>query len=580
MKMKRFFKFLTVAAILAAGFTGCSEEIPVDPNTGPGPDVKPEAGAPTYATFTFKVDGGAATKAIVTDEYGDGNTALFYNIRLLVFDYQADSTGICEADTLIGNTTLAQTQSATVLVRSGEKLLLVIANAGGKSALDAKLRNSHSEGGPIVVSTDPTNPNYSATSFKTFMNTLNTVDLGTGTPPAYVTDVSFSDLVLTGSSTTSTTNAMVFSNATDTAARRTLMPDIGKADSENNTNGVDKNHFIIYLQRTVGKVIAYYKNSTGFPVPTGDGLGEISAVYYNVQNVNRAVNLFQTREIAPPNKPIAPYFNLWNLPLVQPEDAEADSGAIFRPYYFRNHSPAYISHTLTYGSSLPASPSIYVTENATKETYNGAKTYLAIKATYTPVAGTAFISGVTNFDKAAGQFTLATEPSTNYIGQGFWRLHGKYFSRADGPLQVTPTGIATSIPEDVLFIGGAADSIPIKKVLYVIETGDTIGFGVADKTTFLLKDLGEYIQHYEAGVCYYRLNIRQGSVVGSNEYVLRNNWYQAAITGFEQLGSPSLEDLDDGSGTKETAPTYVTAEIRVLNWVPVDTETPVTPWEP
>jgi hypothetical protein len=169
----------------------------------------------------------------------------------------------------------------------------------------------------------------------------------------------------------------------------------------------------------------------------------------------------------------------------------------------------------------------------------------------------------------------------------FWRLHDKFFRTETGNLVVTGTdvggvitnGTTLDIPKDVLFLG---DSTAILKVLYVIETGDTIGFGAADKAA-LRTNYGEYVQKYVNGVCYYRLNIRQGGTAlgaANVDYVLRNNLYQAAITKFMELGSPSLEDLDDGSGNQDTSPTYVTAEFHVLEWVDAASSSEVPPWEP
>jgi hypothetical protein len=592
MKMKKLVRFFAVAAIIAAGFTGCSEETPVptpDPNGGSDKPAVVEAGLPTYATFTFKVSEGS-TKAPVLDTYESaGVTTGFYDVRLLVFDYKADSTGICEANELIESTTPVTILSKTVLVRSGQKLLLVIANASKKTGAIADSLKTVAEGGTIRVSTDPTAPDNTATTFKQFMDSNNKIDLGTGTGTNPVTDVAFGKLVITATPATET-NSMIFSNGTgNSEALRTLVANVSEEDSRGTSpygEDLDHNHFVIDLQRTVGKAIAYYQAAAGTTVTTGDLAGTLSDLKYGLQNVNRSVKLFQSRAVSSPYKPIAPYYNLWDA--TTQLQAEADSGIIFVPYYYRTYDSTQVTQPLTFTTSFtpatPPGPSIYATENATNRTFNGAKTYFVIRGHYTPKPTTVFITGLTDYNKLTGDFTLAT--TTSYTaGTSFWRLHDLFIGEPSvTELAVSSGGVTKTIPKETLFLGGAGDTTAIKKVAYIILHGsDSTGFGAANTTTFLLKDLGENLQFYKNALCFYRLNIRQSgtnNLADNNEYVLRNNWYQAAITSFTGLGSPTLKDLDDGSGTEDTTPTYVTAEFNVLPWVDAASVTDVTPWEP
>lgn len=125
--MKKTFKFFMCAAIMAAGFVGCSSE-EVTPTDDPNNPGTPTAqGEQTYATFRFSEE---TTKAsVIGDDSSEGTS--ISNIRFIIYD----NDGAKEVDTLV---TVAGTSQATIPLTSGSKKLYVIANApsGMKTQLD------------------------------------------------------------------------------------------------------------------------------------------------------------------------------------------------------------------------------------------------------------------------------------------------------------------------------------------------------------------------------------------------------------------------------------------------------------
>ncbi|MDR1676049.1 MAG: hypothetical protein LBR86_06240, partial [Tannerella sp.] len=125
--MKRMFRFYVCAAILAAGFTGCTSD-----GEGPGPKPPVDAsdvveGIPTYATFRFQVSGeDLSGRALTGDAGGDSESTKVKDVRLLIYNAK-DSCEVNEivtgGDPIWGSTNAPK--SKTVRVTSGNKKIFV-----------------------------------------------------------------------------------------------------------------------------------------------------------------------------------------------------------------------------------------------------------------------------------------------------------------------------------------------------------------------------------------------------------------------------------------------------------------------
>ncbi|MDR0430872.1 MAG: fimbria major subunit [Tannerellaceae bacterium] len=128
--MKKMFKFFIGAAIVAAGFTACSEEvIPVSGQEGNGSGTQDEKES-TYATFQLNL-GDVASRATTFDpptsgsdqDNVAGDKALDPNdVRLLIFN---SATKSLEINEVFG------TANKTVLVQAGNKKIFVFGNTKG-----------------------------------------------------------------------------------------------------------------------------------------------------------------------------------------------------------------------------------------------------------------------------------------------------------------------------------------------------------------------------------------------------------------------------------------------------------------
>lgn len=568
--MKKLFNFLLATAFMAVGFMGCSEETPV-PTPDPGPDQVAAEEVPTYATFTFKLND-ATTKAMQNDEFEPAAPInAFKSIRLLVF--QDGANGICIADSIITTGSVGTGQSATVLVTSGYKKILVIANTGSKS-IDSKLEK-----------TQLLNKTY-----QEFLDINNRIDIGTGTLPAPVTGINFGELVQTATAETAT-NAMVYSNNLVECVKL-LQPDIDEATSASggSTEDILKNHFVITVERTVAKGIAFYagKGTPTSPafvtgggkdsIPTVDNKGRLIDFSYNFRNLNRMVNLFQDQIAGVPKPPIYYQFG----PGGTPPDDENDL-SVFLPYYYKDDNIATPLGLSTTPNNNPAglptgARNLYIPENNTDPLKYGAITYAGIKATYIPK--TRIVSTVADFNTSLGAFTGVTLGNIN-VPTTFYYLRQGYGTATELTLSGAGSDQAVSIPEETIFTDEAA----VKKVVYVIIKGNLTGFAdsVADAGNRFsdITRLKEYVLKYTNGLTYYRLNIHEN--VSTNDtkfFIRRNHWYQAAITSFLKIGASEIGDLDDGPGGGPDRPTYVTAVITVKPWTVIYREDPVGPWAP
>jgi hypothetical protein len=539
MKMKKMFKFFMCAAIMAAGFVGCSNE-EVNPNPDPkGGGDETIVEEPTYATFNFVVDGAPLTRTNLTSDANENGTIT--SIRLLI--YGADNASFCEYDTIV-DVTSPDTKTATVLVRSGNKRLLVIANTKGKS-FDTQLQTLRPNASIVPGTID----------FTTFLGQHNLYDFGLATPAAFQsTPGSAPDgIYLTVANanlvpTAPTGSHLVYSNSlADTSCVRYLQPKISYNDSRNASgNDAANNHFIIYLQRTVAKVGVYYRGPSS--VVTKDLTGTLTNLQYGVRRINRAVALFQRLESN--GTPIAPYYNVFDQ-MFATNDAALKLAATYAPYYYLG-SASELNNPLSISTTAPGSYAIptnyYVTENSSNTALRGNVTYAAISGVYMLQApNNLVVSAVTNYDAGTQAFavTRIAQPTGT-----FYRLK-----------DVVVNGVSYekgNVPAGTLF----TTSTSIDSVLFAMQHNTLNGFS----TTNINDDFKALKQTYTGGVCYYRLNLGEGNGEDKNVYIKRNLHYKAAITGFSKIGEPTVDDLDKDPDTPISAPTNVTAEIVVLPW--------------
>jgi hypothetical protein len=298
--MKKYFKFLTVAAIFAAGLVACSGEEPI-PTLKPGeePGV-PGSGEQTFATFKFSA--GADTKALdpQTTEAAPGVASF----RLLVFN-NADAIEVDTATT---------TNTLTVSLVSGMKKIFVFANnagntIGGSSGgyLGAPARAA---GAPSTITTANFNRMWDivgAGSVAALTQTVAPAASGTGLTQLY------GDLI----------GPFYYSNSVDSATH-ILAAGISQAQSQDPTPSVNGGNYIpIYVERLVAKVALTYTSTALASTTDGKGAILTGSVGYRIWNMNRAVYPFRNSnssmqllsaygDVAPvgtsPNETYAPYY--------------------------------------------------------------------------------------------------------------------------------------------------------------------------------------------------------------------------------------------------------------------------------
>jgi hypothetical protein len=429
MKMKKVFYSLAIAVWAAIIFTSCTgSEYAVIPENLPltgeeNPLLEEE---PTYATFTFRLgDTETGTRApMQTGAYEPaGAITTFGSIRLLVFEVKANDTGLCLADSIITSFGVAgnppQGQSATMLVRSGQKRVLVIANTAGKTEIDNQLQG------------------LQGITYADFLSACNRYDIGApdtalGLP---VASLDFSKLVKTGDPASS----MVYSNSTADSSIFTIRPTVSYSQSMNG-RGPDDNHFEVTLQRPVAKVTVTTAQTS--PIQVSSGKGHLQDLEYSIHNVNRSLYLFQRVNslgaVSPNNQ-------------FQPQHIEDDC---FFPYFYRGYD-----FTALQPASSPAAP-VYVTENV--QIYHGATTYAAVKAVYVPKLDD--IVADFSYNILSEMFENITHPVQYIPGTDFYQLYdldnNSYYP----------------FPSSMLFI----DRVKAYKAAYCIKYGSESGFDMND----------------------------------------------------------------------------------------------------
>jgi hypothetical protein len=509
--MKRLFKFFTVAAIIAVGFTGCSSETPVEgpdgPGNGPG-GTGTARGAETYATFKFVTEG-ATTKAsaLGTDVAASETTLPFDKLRLTIYD----ADGIRELDTLVttpGN-------NITLKLTSGYKQLYILSNetAGLTPLLSSQTISSSFNG---IYSLDGT------------ANTVADLD--------YIGDLYNPQIV---SNTTLATDAGI-----------TLAGNITEADALTGS----QNNISMIVQRSVAKVFI-----SQTPAPTNPGKVITNDSMVIISNST--------------NSPKTPTFQLWNVLAYHKPYQDVSGTQILSPYYdapagynwesiyARNISPAFTDATAVTIAANPTpgdGEAYYITENVPQVPRIGNSTYAAIKAIATPTR-LHYISGLNFSELNGGQFTGTKANSDAPTGGTFYVLN---------PQNITTTAVGLTGKQ--VFAGTDALSLARKALYHLLNP--TVAqlslntYNDASIVSALAGDWDTYVDTYTNGVVYYRLNI--GSKVGSTlkPEVLRNKFYKMNIDSYKTVGAATVGELLDNPDEEITSETYLNVTITITGW--------------
>ncbi|MDR2469997.1 MAG: Mfa1 family fimbria major subunit [Tannerella sp.] len=452
------FKFFASAAFVAAmGLIGCTT------SDGPGPSKpdpnKPEVveGKPTFATFTFEFADAPSTRAGVSPEQQGTENTTINDIRLFVFNVNGD----CEANAYVDGANVGTGTggrvSKTVQVTSGQKRVLVIANAGNTGTLGVYLNglNDKASGLTPIATFDGVKEqiwdldNTTAGGGGGLAGGLLT--LTGGNAPAWQTNglAALNQFV----TTTGGTSVYIYSNAVDSASIKNLNPFISEDDSKkgSGTAGTPTpkdsvNHFLINVQREVAKVaVGVGASGTGpgqtdFSVQDNSGWITPASLLYTMENINRGLYLFQrftsdnivSQPAAPgillatPKSPFYDYNFLANASPVWTANS-------WTTYWYRGYGGTAESSTPTTplpnpatGSpgngflpvANPAGAAVYVTENTnTIGGYWAQTTYAAISGVFVPAANKMIVT--TNSANLPADTTTYTYNSTNGMYSGF-----------------------------------------------------------------------------------------------------------------------------------------------------------------
>jgi hypothetical protein len=578
------FRFFVCAAILAAGFTGCTSD-----NEGPGPKPPVEPGGvvegiPTYATFNFVIEeNGATTKAMESDA-NETNGQFVKDLYVLIFN-KGDSIekNIYAFGGTSSNPVL---KSKTVELTSGSKKIFVIANAGSRS-------NFKNELDLIVPGQNPA---------KKVTDLIKVVDLAVGSSePVFITGSAYPPTTvpanvdglakLTDRAVPASNTGYVMSNAFDSRAIQTVVANVDSSTSAAGTS----NSFSIAIQRAVAKAgVMYAAAST---LETTDGKGSLTNVSSLLQNVNRSLYLFQHFTEAPsypdrvtnPTDPLAiyprsPYYELTKTGTTPNNDTAK----------WKNHYYDYPESDFA-GVGTSILNSYYLTENTQDNATGpiGAASFIAIRGKYAP----------------KGNNLLATPKIFNYIA-GTWNAGGgDTIIFNTGLKQFTVGATATRFPTtalslnttDTLYqvrgIPGAvsgisdgmffANKLTAYFVAFCANGGNPsnfdpaaysalpAGFSTPGITSLTYNKLANnnpgvaLVYEYLGGNTYYAIPLQTPSGLSASKRtgVIRNHNYKVTINSIAQIGDVSLKDLDyppDKETSEGTA--WMTVTISIENW--------------
>jgi hypothetical protein len=536
MKMKKMFKLLMCAAIVAAGFTACSEEVtPIDSNNPGGTDGPVVKGEQTNATFSFKLSGTApSTKTVNPASFENTNVTEF---RVLIFDAEdGDKLEIDTARTIANNAPLADSLLTIPLI-SGQKKIFVFANAGTTAA----------------AMTSNSTPSIPAKGSITTLGDINgAYSFVTGSTGPFTDIPGMHSLYPTAAA-----GKFFFSSSVRDAVKG-LTAGVSAADSKDPDNS---NYITISLDRPVAKVAITKRATSGPDAPTNtiitqDSAGVIltmpvanNSVKYKFYTVNVAMYPFQkgtnTQIETPWYEPTAP---IDPLSLNHYADALGSGSNADILVASRSGDPT-------------AASFYYIPENNPNIKMKGNTTFAAVEAIFLPtkhhhvVLNATSTAGV-NYNESQGFFTLTVS------GDDLTTASDMYRYKVEG----TP-----GLPGNTLFAGPDAVKLA-RKIYYHLENPSIAPKGIDDTDYSGVTDgqLLKYFVKYTGGKAYYRLDVGEES--GSNQYdytIKRNYYYDAEIIGFKQLGEADPLDLKHPENEVLKGATNLTVHIIISDWTGV-----------
>jgi hypothetical protein len=541
--MKKMFKLFMCAAIVAAGFTACSEEVtPIDDPTNPitGPVDPAEQGEETTATFAFRFDGATPVTRAMDAAIAEPSPAVVANFRVLLFNA---GTGFKELDTIkkvsTGDTLM------TAVVRSGAKHLYVIVN----DSLDNNTKS--------LIGLPDRNAIASDTYFNTYEFTVgsnvSTPDL-TGLRKLYTL--------------TPTTGRYVYSSAIKPSEYQIDLK--GKVTPSESQDPTNDNYVRVTLERAMAKVAITQTASASTPsgitpnLPNGVGIvtkdssGGIftSDVKYLIWGANVATYPFQR----------------WNgNTLVTPEYIPTDSVDANTPLHYVQQlggsGNAPIAIAVRPGNGPAVGDYYYIPENNPSAKKKGNITIAAVEATFLPLRKY-YVTNVT-YNAMSKEFTADTPAvHSGTAGQDFYLL------KVD----------AMGLPKLTVVAGTNAANVA-KKIIYHMVNRDSLQRPLLTNYATLVHDscIGnvtpltkahptDTFSLYKDGKCYYRLKIGEQAAPNSpidasvDAIVMRNYSYDANITGFAKLGENTPNKLIEPNNADEDAETNLSVNITIRPW--------------
>jgi hypothetical protein len=508
--MKKMFKLLMCAAIVAAGFTACSEEVtPIIPDDTPvdGPN-KVKDGTPTHASFSFSVPQ-ANTKGLSLD--ASENTTIT-EFRVLIFD---NATGALEVDTA---RTIASTDTViTIPLISGTKKIFVFANGGLGTAVSL------------------TTPAKAAT-FNNLSQLNDEYLLGTGTAP--YTNLPNMHALYTG--------GKFFYSSTVLEAVQPVQPSIPADESKLATNA---NRFYIQVDRPVAKLGV--RQSVGSTITTLDGKGAITAgsIQYKVWNVHTKMFPFQN-------------YNASGILTTPEPSAPFTTNAAAGYLYAReqgNSTDGFIQ--IPFNSSTPTTGYYYyVSENNPVTKMKGNTTIANIEAVYLPKAPY-YSDATVGYNEATGAFNPVAATGDLGTPSDMYLFLGKgYTGIAENTLFASGTAGQAELLAKKVYYHIKNSSVAQKGTLS--EYGTLVDLSIpATKAEFDL-----LFSKYILGKAYYGFPIGKQSGASVDYTVRRNWWYDCNITGFLKLGDNEPGKLVEPEDEVVTGPTNLSVTIVIRNW--------------
>jgi hypothetical protein len=552
--MKKMFKLLMCAAIVAAGFTACSEEVtPIDPVQPGGTDGPVVEGQSTNATFSFQLANNAGTKTVYPDNSDPQTVEEF---RLLIFK-TTDNT--LEKDTVVPSGT-----SLTLQLISGPKRIFVYANGGITTTGTPPVATA-----PAYVETPATNAisNYSD------INGIYRL-VATATPPSpptgYFSDVPNLHPLYPNSGVGNP--ARFFFSSTVQQSVQTLDAGVSAIDSQDPTNN---NNIVIELLRPVAKIAitksaaSQPTNHVGTPltkIMTRDSAGTITDVQYRFWSVNVGMYAFQ---------------NYVNGRIATPEylPTSADDTITLKNYYARElgsgTAPANNYIVIANRAGTPGAGSYYyIPENNPSTKMKGNTTIAEVQATFIPSKYHYVKYDLTTYPTHAG---------VNYVaGTETFTVYPAVDDAAATPLydmyQFNGAGV-TGLLENTLFAGQDAIKLVRKITYHLLNPTQPPKTNIEDNAYTTISDtqIEGYFTKYTGGKAYYRLNLgKPDATGGTNDYtILRNFYYDAEITGFARIGENSPIKLITPVNEVLEGSTYLTVVITLRNWQGVEIGTDI-----